>query len=70
MARANGINCHLAGEYFVATSDEARKKVKQYATRGIVNLTSVRSAEFIERWDKIEAGMTEPGVGKRRRGSA
>jgi hypothetical protein len=70
MARANGINSHLAGEYFVATSDEARKKVKQYATRGIVNLTSVRSVEFIERWDKIEAGLTELGVGKRRRGSA
>jgi hypothetical protein len=49
MARANGINNLHAGEYFIATSDEARKKVKQYATRGIVNLTSVRSTEFIER---------------------
>jgi hypothetical protein len=56
--------------YFIATSDEARKKVKQYTTRGIVDLTSVRSEEFIDRWDKIEAGLTSPNAPKRRRGSA
>lgn len=43
---------------FIATSDEARKKVKQYTTRGIVDLTSVRSEEFIDSWDKIETGLT------------
>jgi hypothetical protein len=48
MARANGINNLHAGEYFIATSDEARKKVKQYATRGIVNLT-MRSVRGVHR---------------------
>lgn len=55
--------------YFVATSAEARKKVKQYATRGIIDLTSLRSEDYVERWDKIEAGLTTPGAGRSRRGS-
>lgn len=55
-----------APSYFIATAEEARRKVKQYATRGIIDLTSLRSDEFIERWDKIEAGLTGPG-GRRRR---
>ena len=36
--------------YFIATSEETRKKVKQYSTRGIVDLTSLRSDDFIDRW--------------------
>lgn len=43
--------------YFIATSDEARKKVKQYTTRGIIDLTTLRSELFIDRWDKIETGL-------------
>jgi hypothetical protein len=54
-------------DYFIATSDEARKKVKQYTTRGIVYLASVRSEEFIDRWDKIKAWLTSPSAPKRRR---
>jgi predicted AAA+ superfamily ATPase len=40
-------------DYFIATGAEARSKVKQYETRGIVNLTSLKTAHFQERWDKI-----------------
>lgn len=56
--------------YFIATSAEARRKVKQYATRGIIDLTTLRSANFVERWDKIEAGLTSPRRRGIRRGSA
>ena len=40
-------------DYFIATSKEARAKVKQYKTRGIVTLSSLSSDKFQERWDKI-----------------
>jgi hypothetical protein len=40
-------------DYFIATGAEARSKVKQYKTRGIIDLTTLRSADFQERWDKI-----------------
>jgi hypothetical protein len=41
-------------DYYICTSDEAHPKVKQYATRGIVDLSTLNSDEFIERWDKLE----------------
>jgi len=40
-------------DYFIATGQEARSKVKQYETRGIIQLSSLKSAEFQGRWDKI-----------------
>jgi predicted AAA+ superfamily ATPase len=40
-------------DYFIATAQEARSKVKQYETRGIIDLSSLKSADFQERWDKI-----------------
>lgn len=40
-------------DYFIATAAEARSKVKQYETRGIIDITSMKCAEFQERWDKI-----------------
>lgn len=46
--------------YFIATSSEARGKVKQYATRGIIDLTSLRNPEHLERWDKIEMALASP----------
>jgi hypothetical protein len=39
--------------YFIATAQEARLKVKQYETRGIIAVSSLKSSEFQERWDKI-----------------
>jgi hypothetical protein len=53
--------------YFIATSSEARGKVKQYATRGIIDLTSLRNPEHLERWDKIEMALTSPTVLRRSR---
>ncbi|WP_075351241.1 PDDEXK-like family protein [Algoriphagus marinus] len=41
-------------QYFVCTSVEALLKVKQYKTRGIVNLNSLNNQLFLERWDKLE----------------
>lgn len=40
-------------DYFIATAKEARVKVRQYETRGIIEISSLKSAEFQERWDKI-----------------
>jgi hypothetical protein len=40
-------------DYFMATAQEARLKVKQYATRGIIDVSRLKSADFQERWDKI-----------------
>ena len=41
-------------DYFIATAQEARSNVKQYPTRGIIQLSSLKSAEFQERWDKLQ----------------
>ena len=41
-------------EYFVCTGKEAKSRVKQYETRGILNLSSVNGDEFKGRWDKIK----------------
>jgi len=40
-------------DYFMCTSTEAKSKVKQYATRGIIQVTSLNSDEYRDRWDKI-----------------
>lgn len=40
-------------EYFICTSSEAKKKVKQYSTRGIIDLSTLKSDQYIDRWDKI-----------------
>ena len=44
--------------YFIATGTEARRKVKQYETRGIINFGSLNSASHLERWDKIETALS------------
>lgn len=40
-------------DYFICTAEEAKTKVKQYTTRGIVDLSTINNAEFIDRWDKL-----------------
>ncbi|RAU81875.1 hypothetical protein [Pontibacter arcticus] len=37
-------------EYFICTGEEAKSKVKQYSTRGIVDLKSLNSDDFKDRW--------------------
>lgn len=39
--------------YFVLDAEETRENVKQYETRGILNLYSVKSSRYRNRWDKI-----------------
>ncbi|HBG70468.1 MAG: hypothetical protein A2W93_09435 [Bacteroidetes bacterium GWF2_43_63] len=41
-------------DYFICTADEARKKVKQYVTRGIIDLNTINSSEFKDNWEKLE----------------
>lgn len=40
--------------YYICTSDETREKVKQYSTRGIVDLNTLKSDEFLNNWEKLE----------------
>ena len=49
--------CGEAPAYFILKSDEARDKVKQYETRGIVAFKSINTPDFAGRWDKIEAAL-------------
>lgn len=57
-------------DYFIATADESRASVKQYATRGIVNLTTLRNTGFQERWDKIELFLAPPDEPEQRNSRA
>ncbi len=40
-------------DYFIATGIEAKQKVKQYTTRGIIDLSTLNNDNFKNRWDKI-----------------
>jgi hypothetical protein len=40
--------------YFIATGIEAKVKVKQYATRGIIDLSTLNNDDFVNRWDKLK----------------
>jgi predicted AAA+ superfamily ATPase len=41
-------------DYYIATGVEAFNKVKQYKTRGIIDLSSLNNDDFKNRWDKIK----------------
>lgn len=41
-------------DYYICTSDETRERVKQYATRGIVDLSTLRKGDFQNNWGKLE----------------
>ena len=41
-------------EYYICTGKEAKNRVKQYETRGILSLSTVNGDEFKGRWDKIK----------------
>ncbi len=41
-------------DYFILTSSEATAKVKQYETRGIIDLSTVNSDDFKNAWIKLE----------------
>ncbi len=48
------LNDQNAPDYYIATSQEARDKPKQYTTRGIIDLSSLKNDRFLNRWDKLE----------------
>ncbi len=43
--------------YFILTTRETKIKVKQYETRGIIDLNSVNSKKYKENWKKIEKAL-------------
>ncbi len=49
--------------FFIATPSEVRPRVKQYATRGILNLGSLNTPQFLDRWDKVEAALLAARTG-------
>jgi hypothetical protein len=41
----------IEADYFIATGNEAKQKVKQYTTRGIIELSNLDNDDFISRWN-------------------
>ena len=41
-------------DFYIATGEEAKPKVKQYKNRGILDLSSINNDLFKNRWDKIQ----------------
>lgn len=41
-------------DYFIANGKETKRKVKQYTTRGIIDLSSLNNDDFNGRWDKLK----------------
>lgn len=46
-----------APDYYICTPDEARAKAKQYRTRGIIDLSRLKTRDYYNRWDKIDAAL-------------
>jgi predicted AAA+ superfamily ATPase len=40
-------------DYYICTSTEARDKVKQYSTRGIIDLSTLNNDNFKNNWGKL-----------------
>jgi hypothetical protein len=41
-------------DFFICTSEEAISKVKQYVSRGIIDLPTLNTDEFKNNWNKLE----------------
>ena len=41
-------------DFYICNGKQAKAKVKQYTTRGIVDLSSLNSDDYKGRWDKIK----------------
>ena len=44
----------LHPEFFISTASEAKRKIKEYSTRGILNMYLINNDKFKNRWDKIK----------------
>jgi hypothetical protein len=42
----------------IRTAAETRALVKQYNTRGIVDLARIKATDALGRWDKVESALT------------
>jgi len=40
-------------DYYIGHSEEIQPLIKQYATRGILDRSSVNNPEYKDRWDKL-----------------
>lgn len=40
--------------YFICTATEAKRNIKEYSTRGILNMYLINNNKFKGRWDKIK----------------
>jgi len=43
-----------APDYFICTSEEVKKNMKQCRTRGIMNVGVLNNDQFKNRWDKLQ----------------
>lgn len=48
------LNDQSQPDYYIVTSKETKDKVKQYSTRGVISLSSLKNNNFYDRWDKLE----------------
>ncbi|MBV6428162.1 MAG: hypothetical protein KIPDCIKN_02688 [Haliscomenobacter sp.] len=40
-------------DYFICTGEEAFDRARQYATRGIIDLSTLNTDNFLNRWDRL-----------------
>ena len=48
------LNDKSAPDYYICTPNEAKVRVKQYSTGGIIDLSALGSTQLKDRWDKLE----------------
>ena len=48
------LNDQAQPDFYIATSKEAKKKIKQYSTRGIITPGTLGGGLFLDRWDKLK----------------
>jgi hypothetical protein len=45
-------------DYYLCDADETRALVKQYSTRGIVDLSRIKKTDALGRWERIDEALT------------
>jgi hypothetical protein len=56
-------------DFYLCTAAEVRKAIKQYSTRGIVDLSVIKKGAFLSAWSKVEEALlpvAEARTGKRK----
>mgnify|MGYP001191797442 CR=1 FL=1 len=47
------LNSTESPDYYICSSEETNLLVKQYKTRGILNLSDIKKENHLDRWDKL-----------------